>query len=232
MDCKNIFAKAKDRIDVYSEMLSNIEKNPEIIMTSLYENGFHSFITYVLNSSTETMNSEFDFIEFQDYLYSILLPFLKRDLDEYQFKYDGSVYPSFISVLFDNVEMGHINIYDKKFIENTHEELEKERNILRAIESSHLEIISQMIKYEEYKENLMLMSEDNVLKMIDIKMRKKKYERDVINKHSEKFDESMAIGRELSNQKSKIAYMEDELKPFEYKQEHLRKFLNRKYGYK
>ncbi|HCL4480119.1 TPA: hypothetical protein N2D99_002187 [Clostridium botulinum] len=228
-DIKNIFQKGRNKLEIYEKVLNNIENNPELIMKELYFEGkddnLLTHIIYVEDNSK--------LVEFQRYIFSILIPYLKDflSIDDIVLWYSDIDYPSNIVIKYKDMDIATINIYNKVFMKL---ENEQENTILSKINTIKEKIKELEIKNSELevaKASPLILGGANPIKLADIALRKKKYlnkvNRDIISTSEEAFKlQSELQSLEIQLQGAKDSYVE-----VEYILERIERKLKNKFNY-
>lgn len=226
----NIFEVARERMIYYERVLKEIEKNPELIMTNLYiEETSDSLLAFLVSNIDET-----SLLDFQGYLYRLLIPYLKSkfNIDGLDFEFQTEVYPSPLTIMQDDVVISDLYIYQKLFVVRTDENSKK---ILKQIEEVKNKIKELNLKGEELemaKINPLALGGSNPIKLVDIALRKKNYMKNINKDINYLSQDLFNLQKEVSSLEIALEKAHQDFLQAEYIQERLiRKFQNN-YAYK
>lgn len=107
--CNESILRLTKQILEDNQKLNLIKENPEIILTKLFNGkGYYNQLT----DTVKTFGKEFTIHDFQKYIYSILIPFLKEELGEhYDFSFYENSYPAHLNISYKGYNLAILNIH-------------------------------------------------------------------------------------------------------------------------
>lgn len=138
--CQQSKEKLIKQIQKTNKILNQIKNNPEMILTDIFHGqGCYNEVTDII----KTFGKEFTVHDFQKYIYSLLIPFLKEDLGEhYDFDFYENTYSSGLNIIYGKYSLATVDIYSETVriwkplhIESLEEDLETYK---RKLENSQI----------------------------------------------------------------------------------------------
>lgn len=219
----NIFEVAKQRMDYYDSVIRRIEKEPELILNDLYVEGTpDNLLAFLVNNIDET-----SLINFQGYIYRVLIPYLKSkfNIDGLDFEFLPEVYPSPLTITQNGIAIGDIYIYQKVFVIRTDE---KSTELIKKIDELNDQVKEINLKGQELemaKINPLALGGSNPIKLVDIALRKKNYMKNISKDITSLADELFELQKEVSSLEIALEKAHQDFLEAEYIQERIiRKF--------
>jgi len=226
----NIFEVAKQRMDYYESIIAKVEKEPELILTDLYiEETPDNLLAFLVNNIEET-----SLINFQGYLYRIIIPYLKSkfNIDGLDFEFMPEVYPSPLTITQNGLSIGDLYIYQRAFVIRTDE---KSAKVIKQIDDLNDKMKEINLKGEELemaKINPLALGGSNPIKLVDIALRKKNYMKNINKDINSLGEEIFELQKEMTALQIALEKAHQDFIEAEYIQERIiRKFKNN-YQYK
>lgn len=220
-----LFYLAKQRIDYYESILKEVETNPKKILSEIYiENTPDSLLSFLVNDLGESY-----LVEFQTYLYRLLIPYLKStiNIDGVEFFFSTQFYPSPLTILFNDVPLAEINIYEKILMLRENEKVRDINVKIKDLEYQRKLVQIELDELELSRVNPLTIGGSNPLKLANIAIRKKSFIKDIECKICEVGDKLSQIQRDLNSLNLSLENTKQDFIEAEYFQERLqRKFQN------
>lgn len=226
----NIFEVAKQRMDYYESIITKVEKEPELILTDLYiEETPDNLLSFLVNNIDETA-----LINFQGYLYRLIIPYLKSkfNIDGLDFEFLPEVYPSPLTITQNGVAIGDLYIYQKAFVVKTDESSNKILKQIEELNDRMKEINLKGQELEMAKINPLALGGSNPIKLVDIALRKKNYMKNIDKDITSLSDELFELQKEARSLEIALEKAHQEFIEAEYIQERIVRKFKTNYEYK
>ena len=207
------FTVAHNTLNHYENIISNIENNPKLILSGLYIEGTHdNLLSFILSC----IDDEFA-VDFQKYIYDLLIPYLKKELymDNIEFKYNQEEYPALLNIYSNQIHLADLSIYEKSI------SIVKDKNNMKLeknIEQLELEIKELYIKLEECrnkKEHPFMYIADKPIELICAIGNTKKHLKGINNEFNECYQ--LINDKEAELRKTKIILEQNKDEFIKYK---------------
>ncbi|MDF2880073.1 MAG: hypothetical protein K0R54_630 [Clostridiaceae bacterium] len=210
----------------FDKILDSSIKNPSKILSNFCNEEVQN---YILNYIEKYKNISLIY-EFQERLYNILLPFLQNSFKDIVFNYDKTKYPALIKIIYNDLPIGHIDIFEKSFTQYSYLELDEVKEELQNVECKKIQINEKMTILEKYSENILSLG-DKFLKKFVILFRQKSYKKKIMKEYMELVNKSLELDKTTVNLSLRIEKMENFIKPLELKQEYISNWFSSKHNY-
>lgn len=216
MQFNQLFLQAIHKIDNSISLFSMLEDNPEMILTEIYKEGADNFITRIFDSSVELLGEVVEVHDLQDYLYKLLIPYLKETplLKGKELIYDSEKYPAPLQILLDGNEIAQLNIYSQEIIIFKHPDILKEVEQLSYLEKDFEYNANKIQRFENYSQDIMSYGETTFEKM-KISMNKNKYQKKVKEQLGQLIEASLEFEQTIISQRLRVERIYDNLREFE-----------------
>lgn len=231
MDINSLLNSTKSTIDEYLVLFSLIEQNPELILSNVFKGKGNNLLISIINHSNELIDNPFTLAEFQDYLYSLLIPFLEKNLRGITISYKNNIFPAYLDISFNEMKLGSLDIYNNRFIMEKPDYLLESEKEIQKLHDKLEAIKGKMQLLEKNKENIFALAKSPA-EIASMLFRNKHYKKKLINKYLSLNDEFMEIERAIVREKIRLENIENSFKSFEAKQESVADFFSRRYSYK
>lgn len=224
-----LFELSKQRIDYYKNTIEKIEDNPELILTDMYiENTHQNLLSFLINDIDEN-----SLIEFQSYLYRILIPYLKSKLniDGLDFHFTPHVFPTPLNVIYNEGTIAEINIYEKIILMKESEMLIRVNDYMKDLIQYKEKLEKELSELQLNKIEPLSLGGGNPLKIVNIVLRKDKIKNDLDKSISEINNKLSEIQKELISLNISIENIKQEYVEAEYYQEKLERRFKNIYNY-
>ena len=171
--CNESILRLTKQILEDNQKLNRIKEDPKIILTELFNGkGYYNQLT----DTIKTFGKEFTIHDFQKYIYSILIPFLKEELGEHcDFSFYENSYPSYLTISYGDYDLAALDIHYKsirvrsplyissleKELTHYNERLNDSKNLLRRFEKAgmnpfkicdnHIDFFYYIFHFKTYK---------------------------------------------------------------------------------
>lgn len=217
MKFENLLIEAVQKTNEYISLFLVLEEHPERILTDMFVGGSESFLTRIIESSTELTGEVFEPHDLQDEFYRILFPYLSSLLSGVELSYEEDMYPAPINIIKDGEIICLLDIYQKTFLIVPHQDLQREQERLEMMLKEFNLNQMELTRYEGYHNNLMSYG-DTPMEKMKIAMRKKHYQKEIQEKYHELFNDSLEQEQHIISQRLKVENMEEKLRPYEDEQ--------------
>lgn len=199
-----VFKNAINEINYLNNVLFNIQKNPNIILSDMFINGEDCLMTYLFKNNKKYGDIEnvLNIYAFQDYLYKNLINLLQLNLFNYKFNYNKNIYPSLL-IISNKIDLAGIDIYNKIcYIYEDKAILKKQQNI-NDLNIQRTELEKEIEFYDLAEKNIFKLANSS-FEYIKIALQSKKYKRKAIENYKN-------ANEKLLNLEIDIGKLEDEI---------------------
>lgn len=223
------FAIAHSTLNHYEAVITNIENRPELILNNLYIEGTHdNLLSFILTC----VDDEFA-INFQKYIYDILIPYLKRTLcmDNIDIKYNYEQYPAMLEIYSDQIHLVDLSIYEKTIsVVKDKNNIKLEKNI-EKLELEIKELYEMLEVHRNKKEHPFMCIADKPIELLYAIGNTKKHLKKLNNEFNECFQLINKKEAELIKLKIMLEQNKDEFIKYKLLQNELVNKIIKTYNY-
>lgn len=187
-----ILKESQIQITQFQKQMDRFETEPMILLTDIYKNN-DVFLPFLIERyGTDVL------LNVQEYWYKHFLPVLKNHIGvhELSFSYDKESYPAPINFHYKEEIIGVFNLITKEYYENESQEVIEYRERLNDLNEETERLNIELNEKLLLSENPLMLAGANVLKIVDISLRQKKYVKKINKELFSLNDEILELDKE------------------------------------
>lgn len=180
------------RVKEFQEKMTEFENNPMILLTEIFVNDDILLPMLIQRYGDQTL------LDTQEYWYSMLFPKLIQyfGVENIRLAFDPSIYPAPIQIFWSEDLVAYLDIIGHQFERTEPEEIIEIRQRLVEIQTELQVVENELKEKEPALENVFVLGGANIIKLLDISFRQKKYKKEVRESVRELQDYYFELDRE------------------------------------
>lgn len=180
------------RVKEFQEKMTEFENNPMLLLTEVFVNDDILLPMLIQRYGDQTL------LDTQEYWYSMLFPKLIQyfGVENIRLAFDPSIYPAPIQIFWGEDLVAYLDIIGHQFERTEPEEIIEIRQRLVEIQTELQVVENELKEKEPALENVFVLGGANIIKLLDISFRQKKYKKEVRESVRELQDYYFELDRE------------------------------------
>lgn len=180
------------RVKEFQEKMTEFENNPMLLLTEVFVNDDILLPMLIQRYGDQTL------LDTQEYWYSMLFPKLIQyfGVENIRLAFDPSIYPAPIQIFWGEDLVAYLDIIGHQFERTEPEEIIEIRQRLVDIQTELQVVENELKEKEPALENVFVLGGANIIKLLDISFRQKKYKKEVRESVRELQDYYFELDRE------------------------------------
>lgn len=196
----------------YQDIMNRFEEEPLILLTELFKEEDYTLPSLIQLSGDEAL------LEVQTYWFQHLFPALRQyiGLEGVTFSYNSSLFPSPIHIHLGEDEVALLEIISHTFQRVEPKEMTEKKQKLAEIKEMLVAIQEELEQKEPALKNPLVLGGGNVVKLMDIAIRNKKYKKETLQAVQKIQNDFFELDRERIHLESQIQQMKERFAQRDY----------------